>query len=65
MEKDQGNNVKDFDLLAIKHDYGVEFVDEIDKTQLRRDMELKVIANKDIHHIRDIKNHLIQEHKKT
>ena len=55
--------VKDFDFLAIKHDYGVEFVDEINKLQLRRDMELKVINDKRIHHMKDIKNHLILEEK--
>ncbi len=62
-EKNDKGEVKDFDFLAIKHDYGVEFVDEINKLQLRRDMELKVINDKRIHHMKDIKNHLILEEK--
>ena len=63
LKKNDKGEVKDFDFLAIKHDYGVEFVDEINKLQLRRDMELKVINDKRIHHMKDIKNHLILEEK--
>tara|TARA_B100000989_G_scaffold213306_1_gene162094 strand:+ start:2834 stop:3964 length:1131 start_codon:yes stop_codon:yes gene_type:complete len=61
LKKNQVGKIESFDLLAIKHDYGVEFIDEEDKNKLRRDMELKVISNKNIHHMRDIKNHLILE----
>ena len=54
-------DIEDFDFFEFKHDYGVEFVDEKNKKRLRRDMELKVINNKKIHHMNDIKNHLISE----
>jgi hypothetical protein len=61
----QNTKVENVNLYAIKSDFGVEIVDEINNSKLDSKMELTIITNKNISQMRDIFNYLIEDAKNS
>ena len=54
-------NWEKINFFAIKNDFGIEIVDEIDNLKLNEFMELFVVSKKNTKQITDIKKNLAQD----